>query len=67
MKTLIKLVNETLIRSLINQPESGMGFQNVILHMKDGSKRNGTVFNCENLSIDGFINQNDILKIVVKE
>lgn len=36
---------------LLDLPESGMGFQNVKVKLKDGTKINGTVFNSEILQV----------------
>src|SRR5438128_6354019 len=43
----MELLRENHQRSLLDQPESGMGFQVVRVQRKDGSLQEGTVFNAE--------------------
>ncbi len=46
-------------------PESGMGFQNVNLTLKDGTKRNCSIYNCSilNCATGEAFQESDIVKI----
>ena len=41
----IPLTNKSLLKSLADQPETGMGYQDVYVTLKDGSVVEATVFN----------------------
>jgi hypothetical protein len=43
----MELLNENLQTELIAQPESGMGYQNVAIELRNGETRYGTAFNAE--------------------
>jgi hypothetical protein len=43
----MELLNENLQRELTAQPESGMGYQNVAVELRNGETRYGTAFNAE--------------------
>jgi hypothetical protein len=45
----MELLNEERQRELLGQPESGMGYQNVEITLRNGETRRGTVFNGEYL------------------
>jgi len=49
----MELLNEDLQRELIAQPESGMGYQNVAIKLRNGETRYGTAFNAEFLLYSG--------------
>jgi len=49
----MELLNEDLQRELIGQPESGMGYQNVAIELRNGETRHGTTFNAEFLLYSG--------------
>jgi len=49
----MELLNENLQRELIAQPESGMGYQNVAIELRNGETRYGTAFNAEFLLYSG--------------
>jgi hypothetical protein len=49
----MELLNENRQRELIAQPESGMGYQNVAIELRNGEARYGTVFNAEFLLYSG--------------
>jgi hypothetical protein len=49
----MELLNENLQRELIAQPESGMGYQNVAVELRNGETRYGTAFNAEFLLYSG--------------
>jgi hypothetical protein len=46
-------VNETLRRSLLSQPETGMGYQRIDATLQDNKTERGVVFNAEFLVLDG--------------
>jgi hypothetical protein len=46
-------LSETLRRSLLTQPETGMGYQRVDATLRDNKTESGTVFNAELLVLDG--------------
>ena len=43
----MELLNEDRQRELIAQPESGMGYQNVAIELRNGETHHGTAFNAE--------------------
>jgi len=43
----VELLNENQQSELIAQPESGMGYQNVAIKLRNGEMRHGTAFNAE--------------------
>ena len=45
----MELLNEDRQRELLSQPESGMGYQNVTIMLRDGEERRGIAFNTEYL------------------
>ena len=47
------LLNENLQTELIAQPESGMGYQNVAIELRNGETRYGAAFNAEFLLYSG--------------
>ena len=49
----MELLNEDRQRELIEQPESGMGYQNVAIELRNGETRYGTAFNAEFLLYSG--------------
>ena len=49
----MELLNEDLQRELIAQPESGMGYQNVAIELRNGEVRHGTGYNAEFLLYSG--------------
>jgi hypothetical protein len=49
----MELLNEDLQMELIAQPESGMGYQNVAIKLRNGETRYGTAFNAEFLLYSG--------------
>ena len=49
----MELLNEDLQTELIAQPESGMGYQNVAIELRNGETRHGTAFNAEFLLYSG--------------
>jgi hypothetical protein len=49
----MELLNESRQRELIAQPESGMGYQNVAIKLRNGETRLGTAFNAEFLLYSG--------------
>jgi hypothetical protein len=49
----MELLNEEQQRELIAQPESGMGYQNLVVQMRNGEVRYGTAFNAEFLLYSG--------------
>ena len=49
----MELLNEGRQRELIAQPESGMGYQNVAIELRNGETRYGTAFNAEFLLYSG--------------
>lgn len=49
----MELLNEDRQRELIAQPESGMGYQNVAIELRNGETRYGTAFNAEFLLYSG--------------
>ena len=49
----MELLNEDLQSELIAQPESGMGYQNVAINLRNGEMRHGTAFNAEFLLYSG--------------
>ena len=49
----MELLNEDLQRGLIAQPESGMGYQNVAIELRNGETRYGAAFNAEFLLYSG--------------
>lgn len=49
----MELLNEGRQRELIAQPESGMGYQNVAIELRNGETRYGTTFNAEFLLYSG--------------
>jgi hypothetical protein len=49
----MELLNEDLQRGLIAQPESGMGYQNVAIELRNGETRYGAAFNAEVLLYSG--------------
>ena len=56
---------QILIDSLVEQGETGMGFQHVVLQMKDGNRYQGLVFNCENLQTNYPLNVDEIVSATV--
>jgi len=52
---------------LVNQPETGMGFQDVEITTKDGRKVNGFVLNCSYLETITVVQVDDIEKIRVRD
>ena len=50
---------------LASMPESGMGYQKIICHMKDGSEINGSVTNGTYMDVQALIKWNDIAGIEV--
>ena len=51
---------------LAGQPESGMGFQDVVCHMADGSQVDGIVINCQFIETVLPIDVQSIVKAQVK-
>lgn len=49
----MELLNEGRQMELIAQPESGMGYQNVAIELRNGETRHGTAFNAEFLLYSG--------------
>lgn len=49
----MELLNEDRQRELVTQPESGMGYQNVAIELRNGETRYGTAFNAEFLLYSG--------------
>lgn len=49
----MELLNENRQRELLEQPESGMGYQAVDVILRDGERRRGTAFNAEYLLYSG--------------
>src|SRR6266516_1165415 len=49
----MELLNEDRQRELIAQPESGMGYQNVAIKLRNGETLYGTAFNAEFLLYSG--------------
>ena len=49
----MELLNEDRQRELIAQPESGMGYQNIAIELRNGETRYGTAFNAEFLLYSG--------------
>jgi hypothetical protein len=49
----MELLNEDRQRELVTQPESGMGYQNVAIELRNGETRYGTAFNGEFLLYSG--------------
>jgi hypothetical protein len=49
----MELLNEDRQRELIAQPESGMGYQDVAIELRNGETRYGTAFNAEFLLYSG--------------
>ena len=43
----MELLNEDWQKELIGQPESGMGYQNLAIELRNGETRHGTAFNAE--------------------
>jgi len=65
MNVQIKLKRQDLLNYLLNEPESGMGYQVVDIYTKDNNKLSGFVFNGEILQTDRVILERDIDKLVV--
>ena len=49
----MELLNEDWQKELIAQPESGMGYQNLAIELRNGETRHGTAFNAEFLLYSG--------------
>src|SRR6201987_631871 len=49
----MQLLNEDRQKELIAQPESGMGYQNLAIELRNGETRHGTAFNAEFLLYPG--------------
>jgi hypothetical protein len=49
----MELLNENWQRELIGQPESGMGYQDVAIELRNGETRHGTAFNAKFLLYSG--------------
>jgi hypothetical protein len=49
----MELLNEDWQRELIAQPESGMGYQDVAIKLRNGETRYGTAFNAQFLLYSG--------------
>ena len=49
----MELLKEDRQRELLAQPESGMGYQNVAIKLRNGETRSGTAFNAEFLLYSG--------------
>ena len=49
----MELLNEARQRELLEQPESGMGYQTVEVTLRNGESRQGTAFNAEYLVYSG--------------
>jgi len=59
-----KKLPKNIVESLVDQPESGMGYQHVSFTMKDGTRKSAIVFNCENLQ-NNDINVDEIVTATV--
>jgi len=60
-------LSEKWSKILSEQPETGMGFQDVFVHFKDGTIISGFVINGEILETLVSISESDISNIAVKE
>ena len=49
----MELLNEDWQKELMAQPESGMGYQNLAIELRNGETRHGTAFNAEFLLYSG--------------
>lgn len=56
---------EKWVKFLSEQPETGMGYQDVTISFKDGTSTDGFVANCEMLNSVSKINTEDIVDIEV--
>lgn len=62
----MKNLSDDWIDELVNQPETGMGYQEVEIETKDGDIYDVIVFNAEELNVDLPIEEDDIQSITVK-
>jgi hypothetical protein len=58
-------LTEKLTQSLVNQRESGMGYQDVVVHVDGSDPVIGLVLNCETLITNAEIDVEKITSIVV--
>ena len=56
----MELLNEDRQRELIAQPESGMGYQDVAIELRNGETRYGTAFNAEEIELPDDCAQSEI-------
>jgi len=67
MNVQIKLKRQDLLNYLLNETESGMGYQAVDIYTKDNNKLSGFIFNGEILQTNEVILERDIDKLVVNQ
>ena len=60
-----EITDDSIIDQLSNMPESGMGYQKIVCHMKDGRKIAGTITNGDYMDVEALIKWNDIEGIEV--